>query len=97
MIFCLGVTVEERLVGIADTRVVWWQEHMRCAVDELPSKWVEAVFRSLMDQGRGGGGADGGSFGCGYRVHVDGFGLRVQLTLDRHPLRRELFRRLLVA
>src|SRR5947207_5408419 len=22
----------------------WWQERMRCAVDELPSKWVEAAF-----------------------------------------------------
>lgn len=22
----------------------WWQERMRCSVDELPSKWVEAAF-----------------------------------------------------
>jgi hypothetical protein len=77
MTFYLGVTVEEALVGIADSRVVWWQERMRCAVDELPSKWVEAAFRSLMDQGHEGSGADGGSFGRGYRTHVDGFGLRV--------------------
>jgi putative proteasome-type protease len=25
----------------------WWQERMRCAVDELPSKWVEAAFSKL--------------------------------------------------
>ena len=25
----------------------WWQERMRCAVDELPSKWVEAAFSRL--------------------------------------------------
>jgi len=25
----------------------WWQERMRCAVDELPSKWVEAIFSRL--------------------------------------------------
>src|SRR5205085_952111 len=22
----------------------WWQERMRCSVDDLPSKWVEAAF-----------------------------------------------------
>jgi putative proteasome-type protease len=25
----------------------WWQERMRCAVDELPSKWVETAFSKL--------------------------------------------------
>jgi putative proteasome-type protease len=25
----------------------WWQERMRCAVDELPSKWVESAFSKL--------------------------------------------------
>lgn len=25
----------------------WWQERMRCAVDELPSKWVEAALSRL--------------------------------------------------
>jgi putative proteasome-type protease len=25
----------------------WWQERMRGAVDELPSKWVEAAFSKL--------------------------------------------------
>jgi putative proteasome-type protease len=27
----------------------WWQERMRCAVDELPSKWVEAAFSKLAE------------------------------------------------
>ena len=25
----------------------WWQERMRCAVDELPSSWVESAFSKL--------------------------------------------------
>ena len=29
----------------------WWQERMRCAVDELPSKWVEAAFSKLGGSG----------------------------------------------
>ena len=29
----------------------WWQERMRCAVDELPSKWVEAAFSKLHGSG----------------------------------------------
>lgn len=29
----------------------WWQERMRCAVDELPSKWVEAAFSRLSGAG----------------------------------------------
>jgi putative proteasome-type protease len=29
----------------------WWQERMRCAVDELPSKWVEAAFSKLSGSG----------------------------------------------
>jgi putative proteasome-type protease len=29
----------------------WWQERMRSAVDELPSKWVEAAFSKLGGSG----------------------------------------------
>ena len=29
----------------------WWQERMRAAVDELPSKWVEAAFSKLGGSG----------------------------------------------
>ena len=29
----------------------WWQERMRCAVDELPSKWVEAALSGLAGPG----------------------------------------------
>jgi putative proteasome-type protease len=25
----------------------WWQERMRCAVNELPSEWVESAFRKV--------------------------------------------------
>ncbi|MBC8164408.1 MAG: peptidase [Bryobacteraceae bacterium] len=25
----------------------WWQDRMRCAVDELPSRWVESAFSKL--------------------------------------------------
>jgi putative proteasome-type protease len=31
------------LVQISD----WWQERMRCAVNELPSEWVESAFSKL--------------------------------------------------
>lgn len=27
----------------------WWQERMRCAVDELPSEWVEKAYSTLDD------------------------------------------------
>jgi putative proteasome-type protease len=33
----------------------WWQERMRNAVDELPSKWVEAAFSKLGGSGPPGG------------------------------------------
>ena len=25
----------------------WWQDRMRCAVAELPSKWIESAFSEL--------------------------------------------------
>jgi putative proteasome-type protease len=28
----------------------WWQERLRCAVQELPSKWVESAFSRLADR-----------------------------------------------
>ena len=30
----------------------WWQERMRCAVQELPSKWVESAFSRLAERDR---------------------------------------------
>ncbi len=30
----------------------WWQERMRSAVEELPSKWVESAFSRLADRNR---------------------------------------------
>jgi len=30
----------------------WWQERMRCAVNELPSEWVESAFSKLAGRNR---------------------------------------------
>ena len=36
------------LVQISD----WWQERMRCAVNELPAEWVEKTFSKLVGRNR---------------------------------------------
>jgi len=36
------------LVQISD----WWQERMRCAVNELPAEWVERTFSKLVGRNR---------------------------------------------
>jgi len=29
----------------------WWQDRMRCSVQELPSEWIDSAFSKLTGQG----------------------------------------------